>query len=450
MRAVSFRFIAFATAALFVADVDDVAAQAARRRPATQRARAAGVSRDSLRFADAATRRAYAVRLLRNSPLIDGHNDLPWAMRNAANAPMDVVAYDLRRQTAGHTDVARLRRGMVGGQFWSVYIPGEMRDSGYARVQLEQIDIARRVIARYPDVLAPASTANDMRKAFAAGKIGSMLGMEGGHAIENSLGALRAFYDLGARYMTLTHNVTLDWADAAAGPERHGGLTAFGEEVVREMNRMGMLVDLSHVSPATMSDALNVTEAPVIFSHSSARAITDVPRNVPDSILKRLPRNGGVVMVTFVPMFVNNANAAHVARSTAVQDSIRKLHPNDNDAQFKALAAWREANPSPKSVMSDVIEHIEHIRKVAGADHVGLGGDYDGITETVEGLEDVSKYPDLFAELIARGWSDRELFGLAGENVLRVLERAEQVSARLKKARPASTKTIQQLDRRTN
>ena len=442
--------IAAFSIALLGTAASDAVAQATTRRPQTRRAQAAGVPRDSLRNADFATRRAYAVRLLRNSPLVDGHNDLPWAMRNAANAPMDIVAYDLRRQTAGHTDVARLRRGMVGGQFWSVYVPGEVRDSGYARVQLEQIDIARRVIARYPDVMTLSLTSNDVRKAFAAGKIGSLLGMEGGHVIENSLGALRAYYDLGARYMTLTHNVTLDWADAAAGPATHGGLTEFGKEVVREMNRLGMLVDLSHVSPGTMSDALDVTEAPVIFSHSSARAITDVPRNVPDSILKRLPRNGGVVMVTFVPGFVNQQVADYAARLNAVRDSIAKARPNDNDAQFKGLAAWREANPAPKSVMNDVIEHLEHIRKTAGSAHIGLGGDFDGITETVEGLQDVSTYPDLFAELIARGWSDQELFGLAGENVLRVMERAEQVSARLKKERPASTKTIQQLDKKTN
>jgi membrane dipeptidase len=422
-------------------------AQAGARPPARAQATP---ERAALAKADAATRRAYAVRLLRNSPLVDGHNDLPWAMRNAPDSPMDVVAYDLRRTTPGHTDVARLRRGMVGGQFWSVYIPGEVRDSGYARVQLEQIDIARRVIERYPDVLVPALTVADVRKAFAEGKIGSLLGMEGGHAIENSLGALRAYYDLGVRYMTLTHNVTLDWADAASGPARHGGLTEFGREVVREMNRLGMLVDLSHVSPATMSDALDVTEAPVIFSHSSARGVTDVPRNVPDSILKRLPRNGGVVMVTFVPMFVNTQVADHAARSTAVRDSVANAHPGDNDAQFRALAAWREANPTPVSVMRDVIDHLEHIRRVAGAAHVGLGGDFDGITETVVGLEDVSKYPDLFAELIARGWSDEELVGLAGENVLRAMERAEQVSARLRKTRPASTRTIRQLDGKSN
>ncbi len=400
----------------------------------------------TLRDAPLAQRLAHVRRLLRTTPLVDGHNDLPWAMRNAATRPRDVVAYDLRRTTPGMTDISRLRKGMVGGQFWSVYIPGEVRDSGYARIQLEQIDIARRTIARYPDVFTPALTAADVRQAYAAGRIGSLLGMEGGHAIENSLGALRAYYDLGVRYMTLTHNVTLDWADAATGEQRHGGLTAFGKEVVREMNRVGMLVDLSHVSPAVMSDALTASAAPVIFSHSSARAVTDVPRNVPDSILARLPRNGGVVMVTFVPAFVSQAVADYAARITAIRDSLARRYPNDNDAQFRAVASWRESNPTPVATMDDVVAHLEHLRQVAGASSVGIGGDYDGITETVQGLEDVSTYPALFAELVKRGWTDTQLRGLAGENVLRALARAETVSARLRKERPASTKTIAELD----
>ena len=399
-----------------------------------------------LKNADAATRLAHVRRLLAATPLVDGHNDLPWAMRISATNPRDVVAYDLRKPVTGMTDIARLRKGMVGGQFWSVYIPGEVKDSGYARVQLEQIDIARRAIARYPDVLKPALTAADVRAAYKGGKIGSLLGMEGGHAIENSLGALRAYYDLGARYMTLTHNVTLDWADAANDVPTHKGLTPFGKEVVREMNRLGMLVDLSHVSPATMSAALDVTEAPVIFSHSAARGLTDVPRNVPDSILARLPKNGGVVMMTFVPSFVLQKAADYDKQVTRIRDSIAKAHPNDNDAQFKAVAAWRETHPVPRATIADVADHMDHIKQIAGAAHIGIGGDYDGITETVLGLEDVSKYPDLFVELVHRGWTDAELRGLANENVLRALSRAEVVSARLRKERPASTKTIEQLD----
>lgn len=395
-----------------------------------------------LRTADLATRLAHARTLLRDVPLVDGHNDLPWAMRQYANAPLDVVAYDLMKPTPGHTDMARLRAGGVGGQFWSVYVPGEVADSGYARVQLEQIDIARRVIARYPRDLQWALTAQELRNAHKAGRIGSVLGMEGGHVIENSLGALRAYYDLGARYMTLTHNVTLDWADAAGDVHRHGGLTEFGREVVREMNRLGMLVDLSHTSPGVMSHALTVSEAPIIFSHSNARAITDVPRNVPDSILRRLPANGGVVMVTFVPGFSSQKVAEWGARLSAV----RTAAGSDADAQFKAVTAFREANPLPRATLSDVADHIDHIKRVAGAAHVGLGGDYDGITDVVQGLEDVSKYPDLLAELMKRGWTDQELKQLAGENVLRAMSQAETVAARLQRERPASTRTIRQLD----
>src|ERR1700682_3257096 len=250
---------------------------------------------------------ARAKRVLRQTPLIDGHNDLPWRIREDTIARGIVDAYDLRKHTPGQTDLDRLRKGMVGAQFWSVYIPGEWRDSGYARVQLEQIDVARHIIAKYPDRLALALSAEDIRRDFKQGKIGSLLGLEGGHAIENSLGALRAYYVLGVRYMTLTHNVTLDWADAALDSAKHKGLTPFGDSVVREMNRLGMLVDLAHVSPATMSDALNVSQAPVIFSHSAARALVDVPRNVHDSILRRVTANGGIVMVPFVAGFVSPA-----------------------------------------------------------------------------------------------------------------------------------------------
>ena len=400
-----------------------------------------------LKSADFAVRVAHVRALLKTTPLIDSHNDLPWAMREFASAPLDVEAYDLNKPTKGMTDIARLRKGMVGGQFWSVYIPGEIRDSGYARVQLEHIDIARRTIAKYPKDLKWSLTAADVRASFKSGKIGSLLGMEGGHAIENSLGALRAYYDLGARYMTLTHNVTLDWADAALDAPKHGGLTNFGREVVREMNRLGMLVDLSHVSPAVMSNALDVSEAPVIFSHSAARGLTDVARNVPDSILARLPKNGGVVMVTFVPQFTSKAVVAHAAREGAARDSIVKAILKDSVAQMKALAAWRAKNPAPRATIADVADHMDHVKQIAGASHVGVGGDFDGITETVLGLEDVSKYPDLLAELVKRGWTDSEIRGVAGENILRVLTRAEVVSARLRKERPASTKTIKQLDR---
>jgi membrane dipeptidase len=323
---------------------------------------------------------------------------------------------------------------MLGAQFWSVYVPGEYRDSGFARVQLEQIDIAKRVIAKYPERLELVRSSAGIRDAFARKKLGSLIGMEGGHAIENSLGALRAYYELGARYMTLTHNVTLDWADAALDSAKHGGLTRFGEEVVREMNRLGMIVDLSHVSPGTMSDALNVTEAPVIFSHSAARALDDHPRNVPDSILSRLKANGGVVMVTFVPSFVSPASKAWAAS----HDSVARAKGD--------TAAWKAAHPEVRATISQVADHIEHIRDVAGIDHVGIGGDFDGIDYVVQGLEDVSKYPNLFAELSRRGWSEAALRKLAGENLLRAIGQVERVSVRLKRVRPASTATIRGLD----
>jgi membrane dipeptidase len=387
----------------------------------------------------------HARKLLESTPLIDGHNDLPWEIREAKDAPRDVAAYNLRVRAPKQTDLPRMTEGKVGAQFWSIYIPGEIKDSGYARVQLEQFDIARRMIARYPDRLALALTADDIEREFKRGRVASLLGMEGGHAIENSLGALRAYYDLGARYMTLTHNVTLDWADAALDTARHDGLTEFGKEVVREMNRLGMLVDLSHVSPATMSDALNVTEAPVIFSHSSARALTDHPRNVPDSILARLPKNGGVVMVTFVPAFVSPEAAAWDAEYQHEWNRL-KATVSDTGERRQLADEWKDAHPQPRATLQQVADHIDHVRQVAGVDHVGIGSDFDGIDAVPVGLEDVSKFPQLFAELIHRGWNDTDLKKLAGGNLLRVLRAAEATAGRLRKARQPSTKTIEELD----
>ena len=371
---------------------------------------------------------ARARRLLETHPLVDGHNDLPWEIRTQRNHPMDVEAYDLRKATPGHTDLARLREGRVGAQFWSIYVPGEVRDSGYARIQLEEFDIARRMIARYPELLVPAYSADDIEKAFREKKIGSLQGMEGGHVLENSLGALRSYYDLGARYLTLTHNVTLDWADAASDSARHGGLTDFGREVVREMNRLGMLVDLSHVSPATMSDALDVTRAPVIFSHSSARALTDHVRNVPDSILKRLPANGGVVMVTFVPGFISTEIMDYEEKAGEFRRGLRDV--TDSTERRAKMQEWRASHPRPQATIDDVADHIEHVRDVASIENVGIGSDFDGITETPVGLEDVSTFPALFAELIQRGWSDEDLAKLAGGNVIRAFRAAEAVAER--------------------
>lgn len=373
---------------------------------------------------------ARAKRILATTPLIDGHNDLPWRIREDKTAPGNVDAYDLRKHTPGHTDFERLKQGMIGAQFWSVYTPGEWRDSGYAKVQLQQIDIARRVIAKYPDKLELALTAADIPRIFHQKKIASLLGVEGGHAIENSLGLLRDYYLLGVRYMTLTHNVTLDWADAALDSARHGGLTPFGDSVVLEMNRLGMLVDLAHVSPGVMSNVLDVTKAPVIFSHSAARAIVDVARNVPDSILRRVPANGGVVMVPFVTGFISPEVAAWDRATGAAMREARR----SNADTVAARKAWLATHPKPRATLAQVADQIDYVKKIVGADHIGIGGDFDGIDDVVLGLEDVSKYPDLFAELVRRGWTDADLRKLAGENVLRVFRTAEKVSVLMRAA----------------
>lgn len=387
----------------------------------------------------------HARALLQRVMLFDGHNDLAWAIRGAKGAPTDVVAYDLRQTTKGHTDLARLRAGGVGAQFWSVYIPGEV-SAGMARTQLEQIDIARRVIARYPEALGMARNSREIEAEFKAGRIGSMLGIEGGHAIENSLGALRTYFDLGVRYMTLTHNTHTDWADSAAMvPPRHGGLTRFGVEVVHEMNRLGMLVDLAHTAEVTMNAALDATQAPVIFSHANARAVCNVPRNVPDTVLKRLPANGGVVMVTFVGGFVSE----DVAKITQPAFGRYRIMLQKARTEADRERIYNEVFGKlvlPKVSIAQVADHIDHIRNIAGIDHVGIGGDYDGNELWPEGLSDVSMYPNLFAELIRRGWNDEDLAKLAGGNVMRVLRTAEAVAARLQATRPASTAMIGDLD----
>ncbi len=376
---------------------------------------------------------AHAKALLDRVPLVDGHNDLPWEIREDPKHPMDVEAYDLRHRTPGETDIARMKAGRLSAQFWSVYVPGEIK-TGFAKTQLEQIDLAKRMITRYPEAMLFATRSSDIAKAKKAGKVASFLGMEGGHVIENSLGALRAYYDLGARYMTLTHNVTLDWADAALGERKHGGLTSFGKEVVREMNRLGMLVDLSHVSAEVMRDALDASEAPVIFSHSCAFALVDHPRNVPDEILRRMKSNGGVVMVTFVPPFVNAA--AH-AWNKGLESRTKGL---GFDTAYKEVEAAyiKENGPCPKTTLKDVADHIDHVAKVAGVDHVGLASDFWG-GDMPTGLEDVSTYPALFAELIRRGWKDEDLIKLASGNLIRTFAKAEQVAAKLSTTKHPST-----------
>lgn len=398
---------------------------------------------------------AHARALHKQAPLIDGHNDYPWALREKADR--DLAKRDIRQpQPDLHTDIARLREGGVGAQFWSVYVPGTTQGQTAVTATLEQIDIVHRMVRRYPETFELASTADDVERIFKSGKIASLIGMEGGHSIDSSLGALRMMARAGAKYMTLTHNQNVPWADAAADKIVHEGLTPFGQAVVKEMNWLGMLVDLSHVSPATMHDALAVTEAPVIFSHSSARAVCDVPRNVPDDVLKLLPKNGGVVMVTFVPGFISSEVAAHSKLATAEQQRLEAASPPFDTAQGRgnaeavklAMAEWRKTNPGPKAKLTQVADHIDHIRKVAGIDHVGLGGDFDGIDTVIEGLEDVSKYPALTAELIRRGYSDGDVKKILGLNVLRVMRGAEQVAARLQKSREASAVLIEQVDRK--
>jgi membrane dipeptidase len=372
------------------------------------------------------------------SPLIDGHNDYPWALRE--NAQRDLDKLDITRpQPSIMTDIARLRAGGVGGQFWSVYTPAELAGEAAVTATLEQIDIVHRMMRKYPDVFELALTADDVERIFKAGKIASLIGMEGGHSIDNSLAALRMFHRLGARYMTLTHSRNLAWADSGTDTPAAGGLTPFGEEVIREMNWLGMLVDLSHTSPETMADALRVAAAPVIFSHSSARAVNDVPRNVPDDILRRMPANGGVVMVTFVPGFLSPKVTAWSARQAAEQDRLKQQHAADENAVKAGMEAWLQANPAPRASVADAADHVDHIRKVAGIDHIGLGGDFDGITMVPEGLEDVSKYPALTAELLRRGYTENEIKQINGLNVLRVMRAAEQAAARLQKERGPST-----------
>jgi len=371
--------------------------------------------------------RAQALRILRTTPLIDGHNDIPDAIRERGG--LDSVDFSVR-QPRLMTDIPKLRAGGVGAQFWAAYVPVTTIHEGIhpAVYALEQIDLSHRLCARYPGTFAEARTAADIERNFTAGKISCLIGIEGGHAIENSLGALRAFADLGVRYMTLTHWETIDWADAATDSAKHDGLTPFGEQVVLEMNRVGMLVDLSHVSDATMMDALRVSRAPVFYSHSSARALANHVRNVPDSILKIVGQKGGVVMVNFNPGFVSEAVRLY---GDSVTEWVRALRAAGVDSTTRAdsLKAWMARGP--KATLKQVADHIEHIRDVAGVDHLGLGSDFDGISEVPVGLEDVSKFPDLVAELLRRGWREADVRKVIGLNALRVMRDAERVSAQM-------------------
>lgn len=365
---------------------------------------------------------AHASELLSETPLIDGHNDLAWTIRNSGPAPDNVAAYNLRQKTPHDTDLPRLRQGKIAAQFWSVFLPYDEPDASYVKRQLGQIDLVLRMVQHYSEHLQLALTAHDILKSFHQGKIASLIGLEGGHVIENSLAVLRMYYRLGARYMSLTHNVTTDWADSATDAARHGGLSPFGCDVVREMNRLGMLVDLSHVSTETMHDALDTSAVPVIFSHSSARALVDHPRNVPDEVLHRLPENGGIVMITFIPYFVSQDRRLWEA---ALEELKSDLSRAENWQQIKQQFI-KIHGPVPVATVADVADHIEYIRKVAGIEHIGIGSDYWASGDMPEDLEDVSCFPNLFAELIRRGWHDNDLKKLAGENFLRVLRAAEE------------------------
>jgi membrane dipeptidase len=387
---------------------------------------------------------ARARRLHAQVPLVDGHNDLPWEIREKGGSdPARMNPENALPQQM--TDVPRLRAGGVGGVFWAAYVPVDYMGHGAARVAMEQIDLIHRMTEQSPS-LELALTAADVRRIHRRGKIASLIGIEGGHAIENSLGALRQFYAMGVRYMTLTHVTTTDWADAATDSARHGGLTPFGEEVVREMNRLGMLVDLSHVSAETMRDALRVSQAPVIFSHSSAQAIADHPRNVPDDVLQMVRANGGIVMVNFYSGFTDPRAAAVMHDMVYVERRFKAEHPNDPATADSLYDQWRLAHPIPRGTVRTVADHVDHLVKVAGIDHVGLGSDFDGISTTPVGLEDVSKFPNLTAELLRRGYSDDDVKKILGLNLLRVMGQAEQVAARLQRERPASTKTIEEMD----
>ncbi|MFF1545484.1 dipeptidase [Streptomyces sp. NPDC058291] len=385
-----------------------------------------------------------ARELLREFPVVDGHNDLPWALREQVRYDLDARDVAADQHAHLHTDIPRLRAGGVGAQYWSVYVRADLPDPVPAT--LEQIDCVRRLIDRHPGDLRAALTAADMEAARAQGRIASLMGAEGGHSIANSLGVLRGLYALGVRYMTLTHNDNVDWADSATDEPRAGGLTAFGRAVVREMNREGMLVDLSHVAATTMRDALDATSAPVIFSHSSARAVCDHPRNIPDDVLERLPANGGMAMVTFVPKFVLQAAVDWTA---AADDNMRAHgfhHLDTTPEAMKVHRAFEETRPRPVATVATVADHLDHMREVAGVDCLGIGGDYDGTAFTPAGLDDVSGYPHLIAELLDRGWSRTDLAKLTWKNAVRVLGAAEGVARDLQATRAASHATIESLD----
>ena len=382
--------------------------------------------------------------LLRRVPIIDGHNDLAWALRDAGVRDLDDV--DLAAPVAfTHTDLPRLASGGVGGQFWSVYVPAELDGDAAVATTLEQIDLVHQIIGRHQAALVLALSAADAERAAAAGQLACFLGAEGGHSIGCSLGALRMLYKLGVRYLTLTHNRNVRWADSATDQPAAGGLTTFGREVMREMQRLGMLVDLSHVADTTMRDALDIAGAPVIFSHSCTRSLCDHPRNVPDDVLARLPGNGGVCMVTFVPAFASQA-CRDRELEFAAEMARQGLDYNEYSARKPVRPGWESTHPRPAATLAQVADHIDHVRQVAGIGHVGLGSDFDGTDRLPKGLEDVSCYPALIAELLGRGWSEADCGQLARGNILRVMHEAEAAARVISARRSPSQARIDDLD----
>jgi len=396
-------------------------------------------------MAGMATPRGRVAALLRTHPLVDGHNDLPWEARTQAGYDFDRLDLESRLATTC-TDLPRLREGGVGAQFWSVFVPSGLQGDAAVTATLEQVDAVHQMIGRYSARLGLARTAAEVERVFASGRVASLMGAEGGHQIGCSLGTLRMLYVLGVRYLTLTHNDNVPWADSATDQPVLGGLSPFGRAVVAEMNRLGMLVDLSHVSADTMRDALSATGAPAIFSHSNARSVCDMPRNVPDEVLQAMSSGGGVCMVTFVPEFLSPAAAAwrNGAEQAAAAVEVRAA---DYEAFRAFTAGYTVDHPKPNATIADVVRHIDHVREVAGVDAVGIGGDFDGTDTYPLGLEDVSGYPRLFEALADRGWSDEDLVKLAGANVLRVMRDAEAVARDLQASRGPSLAAYAALDR---
>jgi membrane dipeptidase len=405
-----------------------------------------GANRPGERERAMADELARARALLAEAPVLDGHNDLPWALR-------EQVGYDLDRRDIAkdqsaelHTDLDRMAAGGVGGQFWSVYVSTDLQGDHAVSATLEQIDCVRALVARYPERLRLAGTADEIEAARSAGQVASLMGAEGGHSINCSMATLRALHELGVRYLTLTHNDNVPWADSATDEPEHGGLTAFGVEVVREMNRLGMLVDLSHVAAATMRDALGTSRSPVLFSHSSSRQVCDHPRNIPDDVLEQLPANGGVAMATFVTRFVLPDSVRWVAdaRAELVEHGFSET---DSSAEAKAvLAAFEQRHPQPVATAATVADHLDHMREVAGIDHIGIGGDFDGTAFVPADLSDVAGYPNLVAELLRRGWSQPDLAKLTWHNAVRVLRDAESVATELRRTESPCIARIEQLD----